>query len=42
MAAVAHPRPAVRTARQQVVRILDDWPTADALTRAYGRVALIT
>ncbi len=32
----------VRTARQHVVRILDDWPTADALTRAYQRVALIT
>jgi Transposase DDE domain group 1 len=32
----------VRRARQQIVRILDDWPTADALTRAYQRVALIT
>ena len=32
----------VRRARQQIVRILDDWPTADVLTRAYQRVALIT
>lgn len=32
----------VRRARQQIVRILDDWPTADALLDAYRRVALIT
>ena len=32
----------VRRARQQIVRILDDWPTADTLTRAYRRIALIT
>jgi hypothetical protein len=32
----------VRTARQTVVRIIDDWPTADVLTHAYQRVAHIT
>ncbi len=32
----------VRRARQQIVRILDDWPTADALLRAYTSVALLT
>jgi hypothetical protein len=32
----------VRRARQHIVRILDDWPTADTLTRAYQRIALIT
>ena len=32
----------VRRARQHIVRILDDWPTADSLTRAYQRIALIT
>lgn len=32
----------VRRARQQIVRILDDWPTAASLTRAYQRVALLT
>lgn len=32
----------VRRARQQIVRILDDWPTADALRDAYLRIARIT
>jgi Transposase DDE domain group 1 len=32
----------VRRARQQIVRILDDWPATDVLLRAYQRVALIT
>ena len=32
----------VRRARQQIVRILDDWPTTASLTRAYQRVALLT
>jgi Transposase DDE domain group 1 len=32
----------VRRARQQIVRILDDWPTADALLNAYTRVNLLT
>jgi len=32
----------VRRARQQIVRILDDWPTADALLNAYTRIALLT
>ena len=32
----------VRRARQHIVRILDDWPTGDSLTRAYQRIALIT
>jgi len=36
------PARTVRRARQQIVRILDDWPTAATLTRAYQRVALIT
>lgn len=32
----------VRRARQHIVRILDDWPTADALLRAYTHLALLT
>ena len=32
----------VRRARRNVVRILDGWPTADALLDAYQRIALIT
>jgi len=32
----------VRRARRQVVRILDGWPTAEALLEVYQRVALIT
>jgi hypothetical protein len=32
----------VRRARQQIVRILDDWPTANALINAYTRIALLT
>jgi Transposase DDE domain group 1 len=32
----------VRRARQRVVRILNDWPTADHIIVAYQRVALIT
>lgn len=32
----------VRRAHQQIVRVLDDWPTTDTLTRAYQRIALIT
>jgi hypothetical protein len=32
----------IRSARQQIVRILDDWPTADALLNAYTRVNLLT
>ncbi|MGQ0617329.1 MAG: IS1380 family transposase [Acidimicrobiia bacterium] len=31
----------VRRSRQRVVRILDGWPTADAIVAAYQRVALI-
>ena len=36
------PARVVRRARQHIVRILDDWPTAVSLTRAYQRVALLT
>jgi hypothetical protein len=32
----------IRRARQQIVRIIDTWPTADTLLHAYQRVALIT
>ena len=32
----------VRRARRHIVRILDGWPTADALLHAYRRIALIT
>ncbi|HEY1738002.1 MAG TPA: IS1380 family transposase [Acidimicrobiia bacterium] len=32
----------IRRARQHIVRILDNWPTADVLLRAYKRIALIT
>jgi hypothetical protein len=32
----------VRRARQHIVRILDDWPTADALLRAYTGINLLT
>ena len=32
----------VRRARQRIVRIIDGWPTADALLDAYRRIALIT
>ena len=32
----------VRSARREIVRILDGWPTADLLLRAYERIALIT
>jgi len=32
----------VRSARREIVRILDGWPTADALRSAYERIALIT
>jgi hypothetical protein len=32
----------VRRARQHIVRVLDDWPTADALLRAYTRINLLT
>jgi len=32
----------VRHARQHIVRILDDWPTADVLLGAYGHINLIT
>jgi Transposase DDE domain group 1 len=32
----------VRRARRQIVRTLDDWPSAEILTRAYQRIALIT
>jgi hypothetical protein len=35
------PARVVRHARQNIVRILDDWPTADALLAAYHRVARI-
>jgi hypothetical protein len=31
----------IRRARQHIVRILDDWPTADTLERAYKRIALL-
>ena len=36
------PARVVRHARQTIVRILDDWPNADALLAAYHRVARIT
>jgi len=42
LAALAHPARLVRSARQRIVRILDDWPTADALLTAYTRVNLLT
>jgi hypothetical protein len=32
----------VRSARREIVRILDRWPTADALRFAYERIALLT
>jgi hypothetical protein len=32
----------VRRARQQIVRILDGWPTTDAILNAYRRIALLT
>jgi Transposase DDE domain group 1 len=32
----------VRSARREIVRILDGWPTADALRSAYERIALLT
>jgi hypothetical protein len=32
----------VRRARQHIVRILDGWPTANALLTAYTRIALLT
>ena len=35
------PARVVRHARRNVVRILDDWPNADALLAAYRRIALI-
>lgn len=36
------PARVVRHARQTIVRILDDWPTADVLLAAYGRVTRVT
>jgi hypothetical protein len=36
------PARVVRRARQQIVRILDDWPSVDALINAYRRIALLT
>ena len=35
------PARVVRHARCTIVRILDDWPSADALLAAYRRTALI-
>ena len=32
----------IRRARQQVVRVLDGWPTADAIVNAYRNIALLT
>jgi hypothetical protein len=32
----------VRSARRQIVRILDGWPSAETLLQAYGRIALLT
>jgi hypothetical protein len=32
----------VRSARREIVRILDGWPTAEALLSAYERIALLT
>jgi len=32
----------IRTARQHIVRIIDNWPTADVLLDAYRRINLIT
>ena len=36
------PGRAVRSARRVIVRILDGWPTAEALQSAYCRIALLT
>jgi hypothetical protein len=36
------PARVIRKARRQVVRILDAWPTADDLLRAYERIILVT
>lgn len=36
------PARVVRHARRTIMRLLDDWPTADALLAAYGRIARIT
>ena len=36
------PARVVRHARQTIVRILDDWPTADALVAAYRRIPRVT
>jgi hypothetical protein len=35
------PARVVRRARQHIVRILDDWPTTDALLNAYTRIKLL-
>ena len=32
----------VRSARRQIVRILDGWPSAEALLQAYARIVLLT
>ena len=32
----------VRSARREIVRILDGWPSAEALLAAHRRIALIT
>ena len=32
----------VHTARQRIVRIIDGWPTTDALLAAYRRISLLT
>jgi len=37
----ATPARTVRRARQQIVRVLGRWPTAEALLRAYARIAVI-
>ena len=38
----ATPARTVRRARRQIVRILERWPTADALLGAYARIATLT
>ena len=32
----------VRTARQTIVRVIDNWPGADMIVGAYQRITLIT
>ena len=38
----ASPNEVIRGARQVTVRLIDGWPSADALLGAYERIALLT